>query len=138
MEEEDNPAGDAEEEEQGFAKQIRNYPVGWDGEPIPYWLYRLDWMAKNFPMRRPQVKLAPSEYFKRNFMITTSGVNWLPALRFCIEVLSADNIMFAVDYPYQETMEAVQWLKDAPLPEVYKEKIFHKNAERVFRIAPGG
>ena len=25
----------------GFVKQIKNYPVGWDGEPIPYWLYRL-------------------------------------------------------------------------------------------------
>ncbi len=30
-----------EAEEQGFVKQIKNYPVGWDGEPIPYWLYRL-------------------------------------------------------------------------------------------------
>jgi predicted TIM-barrel fold metal-dependent hydrolase len=84
------------------------------------------------------VKLKPSEYFKRNFYITTSGVNWLPALEFCIGVLGADRIMFAVDYPYQETMEAVRWLVDAPLPEAIKRKIFQENAERVFRIAPGG
>jgi splicing factor 3A subunit 3 len=41
---EEDGAGDEEEdeaEEQGFVKQIKNYPVGWDGEPIPYWLYRL-------------------------------------------------------------------------------------------------
>lgn len=30
-----------EEEEQAVVRQIKNYPVGWDGEPIPYWLYRL-------------------------------------------------------------------------------------------------
>ena len=29
------------EEEEEVAKQIKNYPVGFDGEPIPYWLYKL-------------------------------------------------------------------------------------------------
>jgi predicted TIM-barrel fold metal-dependent hydrolase len=111
--------------------------LGHMGEGIPYWFYRIDWMHGRFNMERPRLKLKPSEYFKRNFMITTSGVNWLPALKFCIEVLSADNIMFAVDYPYQETMEAVGWLRDAPISDVDKAKIFHKNAERVFRIPPG-
>jgi predicted TIM-barrel fold metal-dependent hydrolase len=111
--------------------------LGHMGEGLPYWFYRLDWMATHYPMRRPPVKLKPSEYFKRNFAITTSGVNWLPALKFCIEVLGADNILFAVDYPYQETMEAVQWLIDAPLAEADKRKIFHENAERLFRIPSG-
>lgn len=111
--------------------------LGHMGEGLPYWFYRMDWMATHYAMRRPPVKLKPSEYFKRNFAITTSGVNWLPALKFCIEVLGADNILFAVDYPYQETMEAVQWLVDAPLPEADKRKIFHENAERLFRIPRG-
>ncbi len=57
-------------------------------------------------------------------------MNWVPALKFCIEVIGADNIMWAVDYPYQETVEATQWLNDAPISESDKEKIFHKNAER--------
>ncbi|MGH8262927.1 MAG: amidohydrolase family protein, partial [Steroidobacteraceae bacterium] len=111
--------------------------LGHMGEGLPYWFYRMDWMATHYAMRRPKVQLKPSEYFKRNFAITTSGVNWLPALKFCIEVLGADNILFAVDYPYQETMEAVQWLVDAPLAEADKRKIFHENAERLFRIPPG-
>lgn len=38
---EEDDVSDEDEEDQGFVKQIRNYPVGWDGEPIPYWLYRL-------------------------------------------------------------------------------------------------
>jgi len=30
-------SSESEEEERG----IKNYPTGWDGEPIPYWLYKL-------------------------------------------------------------------------------------------------
>eukprot|EP01091_Cochliopodium_minus_P013256 TRINITY_DN4225_c0_g1_i1.p1 TRINITY_DN4225_c0_g1~~TRINITY_DN4225_c0_g1_i1.p1 ORF type:complete len:475 (-),score=170.23 TRINITY_DN4225_c0_g1_i1:29-1453(-) len=32
---------DDSDEEEEVAKQIKNYPVGFDGEPIPYWLYKL-------------------------------------------------------------------------------------------------
>jgi len=110
--------------------------IGHMGENIPYALYRMDWMHGHFNFERPKLKLTPSEYFKRNFTITTSGVNWAPALKFCIEVLGADNIMWAVDYPYQETVEATQWLNDAPISDGDKAKIFHKNAERLFKIPP--
>ena len=34
--------------------------------------------------------------------------------------------MWAVDYPYQETVEATQWLNDAPISDADKEKIFHR------------
>ena len=108
--------------------------IGHMGENVPYALYRMDWMHGRFASDRPKLKLTPSEYFKRNFTITTSGVNWLQALEFCIKVLGADNIMWAVDYPYQETVEATQWLNDAPLSDDDKAKIFHRNAERLFKI----
>ena len=108
--------------------------IGHMGENVPYALYRMDWMHGRFASDRPKLKLTPSEYFKRNFTITTSGVNWLQALEFCIKVLGADNIMWAVDYPYQETVEATQWLNDAQISDDDKAKIFHKNAERLFKI----
>ena len=110
--------------------------IGHMGENIPYALYRMDWMhaRATVAMDRPNLKLTPSEYFKRNFMITTSGVNWHVPLKFCIEVLGADNIMWAVDYPYQETHEAVRFMNEAPISDEDKAKIFHRNAERVFRI----
>ena len=111
--------------------------LGHMGEGIPYWFYRMDWMHQRFNMERPRIKMKPSDYFKRNFCITTSGVNWHPALRFCIEVLGADNIMFAVDYPYQETMEAVRFIREAPISETDRAKIAYLNAERVFRIPSG-
>ncbi len=108
--------------------------IGHMGENIPYALYRLDWMHSHYDFGRPKLKLTPGEYFRQNFHITTSGVNWVPALELCIKVLGADNIMWAVDYPYQETVEATQWLNDAPISDTDKEKIFHLNAERVFKL----
>jgi 5-carboxyvanillate decarboxylase len=111
--------------------------LGHLGEGIPFWLSRVDQMhpVRNSFNTRPRLELKPSEYFKRNFLITTSGMNWPPALRFCIEAVSADNIMFAIDYPYQMTETAVQAMNDIPLPDDDKRKIFHQNAEHVFRIA---
>ncbi len=110
--------------------------IGHMGENIPYALYRLDYMATNYPFDRPKLRRKPSDYFRENFAITTSGVNWMPALELCLKVLGPDNIMWAVDYPYQETMEAVKWLDDAQLPADVKDKLFYRNAERIFRLRP--
>ncbi len=114
--------------------------LGHLGEGLPYWLYRIDYMH---PVRasyhqRPSLSLKPSEYLKRNFAITTSGMNWAPVLRFCIEAVGADNIMFAIDYPYQVTEDAVRFLDEAEIPEGDKRKIYHVNAERIFGIPPAG
>jgi predicted TIM-barrel fold metal-dependent hydrolase len=96
--------------------------LGHMGENIPYSLYRMDWMHSRarVAMDRPKLKLAPSDYFRQNFLITTSGVNWHAPLKFCIEVLGADNIMWAVDYPYQETHEAVRYMNEAPISDADK------------------
>ncbi len=83
---------------------------------------------------RPALALTPSEYVKRNFAITTSGMNWAPVLRFCIEAVGADNIMFAIDYPYQTTEAAVRFLDEAEISDEDRRKIYHRNAERIFGI----
>lgn len=113
--------------------------LGHMGEAIPYWLFRLDYMWCTVAIKmegRTTLKRKPSEYFRDNFMITTSGMNWNPTLKFCIEVLSADNIMWAIDYPYQTSPDAVAFMNKAPISDADKHKIFHKNAERVFHIKP--
>jgi 5-carboxyvanillate decarboxylase len=112
--------------------------LGHLGEGIPFWLWRVDYMhpVRSSHNARPKLDLTPSEYFRRNFMITTSGMNWEPALRFCIEAVGADNIMWAIDYPYQLTEGAVRFMNAASIPDEDKHKIFHGNAERVFGIAP--
>lgn len=110
--------------------------LGHMGEGLPYWLYRLDFMhgRVRIGFDRPKLKLTPSEYIKRNYWITTSGMNWEPTLKFCIEVLGADRIMWAIDYPYQDHPDAVEFLDAAHISEKDKQKIYHENAERVFKI----
>lgn len=109
--------------------------LGHMGENVPFHLWRTDhW----FERRRANYasKLLPSEIFKRNIMITTSGVEHGPALRYAIEVLGADRIMWAIDYPYEEMPPAVAFIDEVGISESDRAKILHENAERVFHIAP--
>jgi 2,3-dihydroxybenzoate decarboxylase len=42
--------------------------------------------------------------------------------------------MFAVDYPYNDSAEAVAFVRNAQISEAEKEKILHANADRVLRL----
>ncbi len=108
--------------------------LGHMGEAVQFWLWRLDFMGNPNRGRTPQ-KLLPSEYFKKNFAITTSGVEDSLALRYSIDKLGIDNVMWAIDYPYQPTAPAVQWIDSAPVSDEEREKLCHRNAERIFKIA---
>lgn len=81
-----------------------------------------------------KLQLRPSEYFRRNFAVTTSGVESHDVLDFVIKTLSIDNVMWAIDYPYQPTLPAVAFMDSAPLSDVEKAKVYHGNAERIFHI----
>src|SRR6202034_1430348 len=70
--------------------------VGHMGEAVHFWLWRLDYMNKNAQNRgsAPKTKLQPSEYFQRNFVITTSGQESDLALDFSIKALGVDNVLW--------------------------------------------
>jgi predicted TIM-barrel fold metal-dependent hydrolase len=109
--------------------------LGHMGEGLPFWVYRMDYMSRLLQQLGDQkLELVPSEYLKRNFTVTTSGMNHHPALELCRTVLGADHVMWAIDYPYQQTDEAVEFMDSAPLPDAERELIYHGNAERVFHI----
>ena len=109
--------------------------LGHMGEAVPFWLWRLDYMGRpGRPSARRPNKLKPSEYFLKNFAITTSGVEDPLALRYCIDKIGVDNIMWAIDFPYQPTTPAVTFIDTAPISDAEREKIAHGNAERIFHI----
>lgn len=111
--------------------------LGHMGEGLPYWLYRMDYMFDMQQRRGPSaLKRKPSEYFRHNFAITTSGVNDADVLDYCLKKVGADNIMWAIDYPYQDSAEAVAFLDQAEIAPAAKAKIWSGNAERLFGIAP--
>lgn len=112
--------------------------LGHMGEGVPYWLHRLD-HSFNIGSRKGvsnTLKLKPSEYFLRNFLITSSLILDKEVLRLCLDKLTADRIMFAVDHPYGDPVASVDFFMNANITPAERHKIFHGTAERVFGIAP--
>ena len=123
-----------------FSGLFDKYPklkiiLGHMGEGLPFWLFRLDffWLRSNV-REKPALERKPSEYIKTNFTITTSGMFFQPALICAYLALGADKITFAVDYPHEENEKALQFMKEAPICDSDKEKIYHLNAESLFRL----
>ncbi|MGH9029573.1 MAG: amidohydrolase family protein [Acidimicrobiales bacterium] len=110
--------------------------IGHMGEAVPFWLWRIDnrWQIHTVPRRGKAPELTPSEYFKRNFVITTSGQENPLALDYSIRTLGVDSILWAIDYPYQPTAQAVSFMDNAIVTDEEREKLYHLNAERVFHI----
>jgi 2,3-dihydroxybenzoate decarboxylase len=107
--------------------------LGHLGEAIPFWLSRID----NFWMRGPlstTLKKTPSQYFKDNFFVTTSGMFSEPAFKCTLSILGADRILFAVDYPMESPQEATELLDKTRIDYSDKEKIYHLNAEKIFSL----
>jgi predicted TIM-barrel fold metal-dependent hydrolase len=108
--------------------------LGHMGEALPFWLWRLDFMASPGSRAALRNQLKPSEYMRRNFAITTSGVEDPLVLRFCIDKLGVDRIMWAIDHPYQPTPPAVAFIETAPLSDAERRAVASGNAERIFGI----
>ena len=110
--------------------------IGHMGEALPFWTWRLDFLGAPGARgagRKNQLK--PSEYLRRNLAITTSGVEDPAALRFCIDKLGIERVMWAIDYPFQPTAPAVAFIESATLSDDERAQVAHRNAERIFRIA---
>jgi 2,3-dihydroxybenzoate decarboxylase/5-carboxyvanillate decarboxylase len=111
--------------------------LGHMGEALHFWRWRLDFMSKRRQDagQSPKLQLErPSAYMKRNVVITTSGVEDDLALDYSLKALGEDNIVWAIDYPYQPTAPAVAWMDAAPVSDEVRAKLYHGNAERIFRI----
>jgi 2,3-dihydroxybenzoate decarboxylase/5-carboxyvanillate decarboxylase len=110
--------------------------IGHMGEAVHFWLWRINFMNSRAQAygRAPKTQLNMDEYFRRNFAITTSGVEDPLALEYSIKKLGVDNVMWAIDYPYQPTAPAVKFMDEAPISDADKAKVYAGNAERIFKI----
>jgi 5-carboxyvanillate decarboxylase len=116
------------------------FVLGHLGEALPFWLARLDnryeWTlrAASEQLGMVDLELTPSEYFQRNFVCTTSGMEDPDILALCLRQLGEDNILYAVDFPYEASTEAANALRGATLTDTQRARISHANAERVFGL----
>jgi 5-carboxyvanillate decarboxylase len=76
----------------------------------------------------------PSDYFKENCYVTTSGMAWTPPILYAQSVLGVDRVLYAMDYPYQFVPEEVQVTDDLPVSDADKRMLYQSNAERVFAL----
>lgn len=115
--------------------------VGHLGEALPFWLPRLDYMhAGQVASGRYEsvgpLELKPSEYLRRNVWFTTSGMPWIPGIMFVRDVIGADRVMYAMDYPYQYVPAEVGEQDRLPVDRAEKKEFFEAIARRVFDLKP--
>jgi len=113
--------------------------LGHLGEGLPFWLFRLDFMHRAMVASQryegaKALKRKPSEYLKENVWVTTSGMQWQPAILFALSVLGPDRVLYAMDYPYQFVPEEVRVTDELPISEADRQKLYHANAREVFQL----
>jgi len=115
--------------------------IGHMGEAMPLQLYRFDWMQGNADGRphlrggkQPRLEHPVSYYFRNNIWITTSGVAWEPAIKFCMEQLGPERVLYAMDYPYQQSYDEVAAYDRMQLSPEHKKMLMEDNARAVFRL----
>ena len=98
------------------------------GEVVLFYLDRIDHLAQIAKLDRPI-----ADYFRSNVSVTPSGVWSERYLRWAIEVLGVERILFSTDYPYRFTPEggARRFLADATLGTDDKAAIAHGNWDRL-------
>jgi 2,3-dihydroxybenzoate decarboxylase len=122
-----------------FAGVFERYPkarviLGHMGETLPFSLWRFDsrWLVCNRGGRT--LAQPPSFYIKRNIAITTSGVCSDTSLRCAVEAMGEDNVMFSIDYPFEKTELAAQWIEAADVPVAVRKRVAAENARRILRL----
>jgi predicted TIM-barrel fold metal-dependent hydrolase len=58
----------------------------------------------------------------------------IPAFMSVYLEFGAEHIMFAADYPYENSQEAVEFIKQVPICDADKERIQHSVAEKLFKL----
>jgi 5-carboxyvanillate decarboxylase len=130
-----------------FSGVFDRYPklrlvVGHLGEALPFWLFRIDHFhavqerSGRYPWRA-ELEHTPSDYLRRNVWLTTSGMAWEPAIMFSRQVVGADRVLYAMDYPYQAFATEVEAQDQLPITAEEKRTFFETGARELFRLALG-
>ena len=120
----------------GIFDQLPNLQIilGHMGEMIPFMLNRADeWLT---PAARTEnnLQLSVAETFRRNFWVTTSGMFSSPQFLLLHQVLGPDRLLFSIDYPFSPNTQGRAFLDALEINPGDKEKLSHRNAERLLQL----
>jgi 2,3-dihydroxybenzoate decarboxylase len=107
--------------------------LGHMGETLPFMLWRLN-SRYAFTATDRRVKRNPSDYLRDNFSVTTSGVCDDVPLMASLASMGQDRVMFSIDYPYESSEVAGQFIKSAAVSEDVRELVGHANAEAILKL----
>ena len=102
--------------------------LGHWGEVMLFYLERIDRMTDIADLARPV-----SDYVRSNVFVTPGGVFSKRYLQWALDIVGADRIMFASDYPYVRVADGGSrlFLEQAEISEADREKIASGNWERL-------
>ena len=128
--------------------------AGHMGETLLWYLWRFDHRTLKYKQEEKKYKKHDKHYSFLTFpkktltslfttqknkkyaqiVITTSGWFHTPSLKYAIETIGVENILYSIDTPYEDLKEANNWLNKLPLSKKYKEMISWKNANNILKI----
>ena len=111
--------------------------LGHLGEHIPFSLPRLDTHHLQTKAQcAPALQRLPSEYVHDHLWVSTSGMNHAPrSLRFCLDELGPDRIMFAADHPFEDMAAEIAAFAAADVTETERTAVSTENARALFGLS---
>lgn len=102
--------------------------LGHWGEVVLFYLDRIAVLDQVTHLQRPV-----AEYFRTNVFITPGGISSHRYLRWSLETVGAERIMYATDYPFNRERDgsARRFLDTAPVSDADRERIAFRNWEEL-------
>jgi uncharacterized protein len=111
--------------------------VGHMGEDLPFTLERANHSIERIRARTSTAARQPRTVMETvldQVAITTSGYPYKAPLECALSVFGADRILFSVDYPFSDNLEAAQAITNESISENDREKIASGNARRILKL----
>nr|WP_255570908.1 amidohydrolase family protein [Amycolatopsis sp. FDAARGOS 1241] len=106
--------------------------LGHWGEFIPFYLDRLD---EALPARLTRLDCTFREHLRHNVFITSSGMFSPAQLRYSVDTVGADRILYSADFPLIGNEGAAAFPTEAERSEEDRAKIAHGNAEELLGLS---
>jgi 2,3-dihydroxybenzoate decarboxylase len=110
-----------------------NVILGHLGEGLPFMIWRVDHRISQTPRGIP-ARRKMADYLGDNFYLTVSGNFRTPSFVDAMMEVGSDRILFSVDYPFEQTIEAAKWFDELHISERDRLKIGRTNAMALFKL----
>jgi predicted TIM-barrel fold metal-dependent hydrolase len=107
--------------------------LGHYGEGLPFWITRTN-SHTAFNTRKRGLKYEYKDYVANNLWVTCSGHFNQAAFVCTMMTMGVAKILFAIDWPFENNQDGVDYLMTLPVCEADRHAIAHGNTERLLRL----